>query len=354
MKPEPVRAAELTVTDAAPLELRTTVRVVGVFNATLPNATLVVLKPSVGTVAFSCKAKVSLMPPALAPSVTAVAVVTDDAVAVNVALVAPAATVTEAGTVTAELLLDKLTVIPLPPAAVLSATVQESVPEPTMDALTQDNALNAAVAVADVPVPLRAITTVLLVEEVLATVICPVAAPVATGLNCTSKSKVPPAGTVMGRAAWPLRAKPCPLTLSWVIWTGPESPLLKVTVPFEVLPTVTLPNTIVEGDAPKVPVLCVTTTVPPQPDRAEKRPQDKIRSMAVCRGKRPPVGAPPRVRHCSVRERCSYRNAMRAENPAPPSMENRKFVRMVGVSNRGMPFSLHCLLRPRPVKQTPR
>jgi hypothetical protein len=216
VKPVPVSVAELTVTDAVPLEERTTVWVVGVFTATFPNAKLVVLKLSVGTPAFTCKIKVSDTPPALAPRVTVWSVVAADTVAVNVALVAPEATVTEAGTVTAELLLDKLTVIPPLPAAVLSATVQESVPEPTMDALTQDSALNAAVADADVPVPLRATTTVPLVEEVLVTVICPVAAPVATGLNCTSKSKVPPAATVMGRAAWPLRAKPCPLTLNWV------------------------------------------------------------------------------------------------------------------------------------------
>jgi hypothetical protein len=217
VKPVPVSVAELTVTGAVPLEERTTDWVVGVFTTTLPNATLVVLKLSVGTGAFTCKIKVLDTLPALAPSVTVWLLVAADTVAVNVALVAPAATVTEAGTVTAELLLDKLTVAPPLPAAVLSATVQESVPEPVMDALTQDSALNVAVTDADVPVPLRATTTVPLVEEVLATMICPAAVPVATGLNCTSKSKVPPAGTVMGRAAWPLRAKPCPLTLNWVI-----------------------------------------------------------------------------------------------------------------------------------------
>jgi hypothetical protein len=217
VKPVPVRVAELAVTDTVPVEDKVTVRVVGVFTASLPNATLVALKLSIGTAAFSCKAKVSVMPPALAPSVTALAVVTDDAVAVNVALVAPAATVTEAGTVTALLLLDKSTVIPPLPAAVLSVTEQESVPEPVKDALVQESALNVAVCDADVPVPLRATTTVPLVEEVLVTVICPATAPVATGLNCTSKSKDPPAATVMGRAAWPLRAKPCPLTLNWVI-----------------------------------------------------------------------------------------------------------------------------------------
>jgi hypothetical protein len=199
------------------VEDKITVCVAAVFNTTFPNAMLDAFMLSAGPDPTNCKAKVSETLSELASSVTAWSVVTAVTVAVKLAVVAPAATVTEAGSVTAELLLDNLTVIPSLPAAVLSATVQESVPEPVIDALTQESALNVAVAAADVPVPLRATTTVPLVEEVLATMICPAAVPAATGLNCTSKSKVPPAGTVMGRAAWPLRAKPCPLTLNCVI-----------------------------------------------------------------------------------------------------------------------------------------
>ncbi len=57
-----------------------------------------------------------------------------------------------------------------------------------MDALLQESALSAGSAV--VPVPLREITSVLPVEELLETVSCPVACPVATGTNCTVNATV--------------------------------------------------------------------------------------------------------------------------------------------------------------------
>jgi hypothetical protein len=47
-----------------------------------------------------------------------------------------------AGTVTAALLLAKLTLIPPYPAAPVSVTVQLSLPDPVMDALLQETALN--------------------------------------------------------------------------------------------------------------------------------------------------------------------------------------------------------------------
>ncbi|MFY9855686.1 MAG: hypothetical protein WAK26_17585, partial [Terracidiphilus sp.] len=80
--------------------------------------------------------------PALAVSVTACTVATDDTVAVNVALVPPFVTVTVAGTVTAALLLDRLTTTPSVGASEVSVTVQESVPEPVMDAFPQESALS--------------------------------------------------------------------------------------------------------------------------------------------------------------------------------------------------------------------
>ena len=101
----------------------------------------------------------------------------------NPALTAPAGTVTVFGTVTAELLLDRFTFRPPFGAAVLSVTVQASVPDPVMAPLLQDSALNAGGAA--IPVPLRAINAVPFVEALLATVSCPVAVPVAAGLNCT-------------------------------------------------------------------------------------------------------------------------------------------------------------------------
>ncbi len=105
-------------------------------------------------------------------------------VAVKVAVVAPAATLTEAGTVTAALLLDKVTVVPLLGAAVLRVTVQESVPGPTTELLAQVSALGAGVTTAT-PVPLKLTVAVLSVVELVVTVNCPVAAPAAVGLNCT-------------------------------------------------------------------------------------------------------------------------------------------------------------------------
>ena len=112
---------------------------------------------------------------------------TEATVAVNPALAVPAGTVTVLGTVTAELLLDRLTVNPPLVAAAVSVTVQASVPAPVMAPLLQDSALNAAEPVPVVPVPLKLITGVPDVEELLAIVNCPVDVPMVAGLNCTFK-----------------------------------------------------------------------------------------------------------------------------------------------------------------------
>jgi N-acetylglucosamine kinase-like BadF-type ATPase len=61
-------------------------------------------------------------PPALASKFTFNAVLTDEAVAVNLALVPPSGTVTVAGTGIAALLLDKLTLNPPVGAAEVSVT----------------------------------------------------------------------------------------------------------------------------------------------------------------------------------------------------------------------------------------
>ena len=131
-------------------------------------ATLVALICSVGIAAFNFRPKISETLPCFAVSTTACAVVTDDTVAVNAALVAFAGTVTVAGTLTAALLLARLTLNPPLGAAALSFTVQASVPDPVIDPLPQETALNVA-AVA-IPVPVRLITALPLVEELLVTV----------------------------------------------------------------------------------------------------------------------------------------------------------------------------------------
>jgi hypothetical protein len=153
------------VTGAVPVEVSVTGSVDGVFTVTLPNARLAGLMVNVGTPAFNCRAKVLEMPPALAVRVTACAVETDDTVAVNPALLALAGTTTVAGTVTAALPLVRDTLKPPLPAGPLSVTVQASLPAPVIDALLQDSALR--VAATAVPVPVRPITAVPLVEEVL-------------------------------------------------------------------------------------------------------------------------------------------------------------------------------------------
>ena len=172
------------VTGAVPVDVNVTGRVVGVFSATLPNARLAGLMVNVGTAAFSCRTKLLETLPALAVSVTACAVVTDETVAVKPALVAFAATVTVAGTVTAALLLTRLTLKPPLPAAAVSVTVQLSLPDPVIVALLQVSALNTPAPA--VPVPVRLITAVALVDELLWMVSWPVAAPAAVGSNCTS------------------------------------------------------------------------------------------------------------------------------------------------------------------------
>ena len=165
VNPVPVNVAELMVTGAVPVEVNVTGSVEAVFTVTLPKARLAGLMVNVGTPAFSCRPKVLEIPPALAVRVTACAVETDDTVAVNPAVVALAGTTTVTGTVTAALLLVTATLKPPLPAGPLSVTVQASLPAPVIDALLQDNALNPAATA--VPVPVRPITAVPLVEEVL-------------------------------------------------------------------------------------------------------------------------------------------------------------------------------------------
>ena len=75
-------------------------------------------------------------------------VLTASTLAVNVALVDPAATMTEAGTLTEAVLLDRLTTSPPAGAAVSVVTVQLSVPDPTICALVQLNPLNVATGTA--------------------------------------------------------------------------------------------------------------------------------------------------------------------------------------------------------------
>jgi len=151
-----------------------------VFTLTLPKDRLDELTLSVGTAALSCRAKVSATPLALAVRVTATPELTEETVAVKLALVAPAATVTEVGTVTDELLLARLTAKPPVGAAAFRVTVQLSVPAPVIEPLAQLSPLNAGT-----PVPLRLTTVEVPLEELLVMVSEPEAAPAVVGSNCT-------------------------------------------------------------------------------------------------------------------------------------------------------------------------
>ena len=187
VNPAPVRVAALIVTGKEPEDVRVTDRVAEVLTGTAPKATLVALMLNVAIAAFNCRVKFFVTPPALAVIVTACAVATEEILAVNEALVEFAGTVTELGTVASELLLDRFTATPLCAAAV-RVTVHASVPDPVIDPLLHDSALNSAEPVPGepvllAPVPLKLITCGAVVKELFAIANCPVAVPAAVGLN---------------------------------------------------------------------------------------------------------------------------------------------------------------------------
>jgi hypothetical protein len=108
-KPAPETVNELIVTGTFPVEVSVKDCVDLVFTFTLPKLRLETPALNVAVAAPSCREKVSVTLPALAVSVTVVAVLAEDTVAVKLAVEDPAATVTEAGTVTSELLLARFT-----------------------------------------------------------------------------------------------------------------------------------------------------------------------------------------------------------------------------------------------------
>jgi hypothetical protein len=207
LNPVPVNAAALIVTGAVPEEVNVTDCVTGVFRVTSPKATLLVPSVRLDVAAFNCSAYVAETPPALAVSVAVCAVLTAVAVAVNAALEAPAATVTEAGTVTALLLLARLTAVALVAAAV-NFTVQASVPAPVSDALLHEAEASVAAAC---PVPLSAIVAVL--EALLLIVTDPLTAPAVVGSKPIVSVAVWPGFRVIG-ALIPDTENPVPVTVA--------------------------------------------------------------------------------------------------------------------------------------------
>jgi hypothetical protein len=70
VNPDPVIAAEFTVTADVPVDFKVTDWVADEFKATLPKATLVALMLSAAWVELNCRAKVLFTPPADAARVT--------------------------------------------------------------------------------------------------------------------------------------------------------------------------------------------------------------------------------------------------------------------------------------------
>jgi hypothetical protein len=173
-------AAEFTVTAAVPVDVNVIDCVAAVPTFTLPKLKVEALIVSVGVLVLKIRLKVADAPPALAVSVTDCAELTDETLAVKPALEAAAGTVTEAGTVTALLLLAKPTAKPPVVAAAFSVTVQLSVPVPVIEPLAQLRLVNTGK-----PVPLRLIKVEVPLEELLLIVSCPVALPADAGWNCT-------------------------------------------------------------------------------------------------------------------------------------------------------------------------
>ena len=163
--PAPAIVAELTVTATVPVDVNVTDFVTAESTVTFPNDTLLVLTLSVDIAAFSCNAKPWELVPSVAVNVAACAVLTEATVAVKMVLLVPVGTLTEAGTVTDELLLERLTLTPPLGAAPLSVTVQVSVPDPVNDEPLQERAFSIGTVV--VPVPVRLTTVEGLLDELL-------------------------------------------------------------------------------------------------------------------------------------------------------------------------------------------
>jgi hypothetical protein len=148
VKPAPLSSADLTTTAAFPVEVKVTGCIDDVLNVTFPNGRLVELIVNVGMEAFSRRPKLLETLASVAVSVAVCVDSTDETFAVNAALVAFAEITTVAGTITAALLLVRLTLKPLLPTVAVSVTMQVALPDPVMDALLQERELNAIEAAA--------------------------------------------------------------------------------------------------------------------------------------------------------------------------------------------------------------
>jgi hypothetical protein len=238
-KPVPAIDRELIVRAEFPVEESVSVCVAAEFTLTLPNEMPDELTVSLAAEATNCSANVAAPLPAFAVSVAVSAEFTGEILAVKFALLAPAATVTEAGTLTSELLLDSPIVNPPLAAGVFKVTAQLSVPDPVIELLVQLSAVRPGT-----PVPLRPTTIELPFEELLAIDSCPACTPAAVGSNSTLNVNVWPGDSVAGRPS-PGIEKPVPVRDAALTVTGivPVEERIRGCVladPTETLPKVTL------------------------------------------------------------------------------------------------------------------
>lgn len=166
------------------------------------------------------------------------AVLTAETLAVNLALVAPAGTVTDDGTVTALLLLDRPTPSPPDPAAADKLTVHASLPEPVIAPWLQVTALSAPETAC--PVPLR-LTDAEPDEALSVRARLPVTAPDDVGSKLTDSVAVWPGFRVTGNPM-PETLNPAPVTLAALIVSGTVPDEVSVSVSVAVLFTVTDPK----------------------------------------------------------------------------------------------------------------
>ena len=152
VNPAPASTAEVTDTGRLPDAVRTKSCVTGVFNAVVPNEMPVELKERIGPPGTSCNAKLDELPVAEAVSVADWAALTAETLALKLAEVEFAGTVTVAGKMTALSLLERPTLKPPVGAAAFRVTEHESVAEAETEAK-----LHFSPVIPGVPEPLRLI-----------------------------------------------------------------------------------------------------------------------------------------------------------------------------------------------------
>jgi hypothetical protein len=246
-KPGPLTVTEATVRGAVPVELRVIDCTTGVLSVTLPNPSEVALIFKAAVAAFNCNEVVRELFWVFAVSVTDWALLTKAALAVNLAVAAVAGTVIELGTLTALLLLARLTIRPPVGAEPDKVTLHASASDPVIDVLAQDTALMVGGRV--VPAPLKATVTVGALLEI---VNCPVMAPALLGLNWMVPITDCPGFNVYGRLA-PRIENPAPEIEAEEIVIAVVPTAVSVTEFVTAVPTATFPKDMLPGPTLSVP-----------------------------------------------------------------------------------------------------